>query len=166
MWSKGKIPNNIIEQDYLTLDYFNEQFNDKATANEWDNLYGNIYKTGDLADFRVTQPIWITKIINHFNLKNSTTAFYKMTPGCILPYHNDKYLKYVKYFNISNPQNITRVIIFLEKWQPGHIFEINGVPIYNYKKGTYVQWQYDTEHLAANLGKTNRYTLQLTGTLS
>jgi hypothetical protein len=53
--------------------------------------------------------------------------------------------------------------VFLEDWQPGHIFEIDGHPLTKYKSGTMVIWQYKTPHMAANLGLTNRYTLQITG---
>jgi hypothetical protein len=33
----------------------------------------------------------------------------------------------------------------------------------DYKAGTYAWWNGDVEHMAANIGKGYRYTLQLTG---
>ena len=31
------------------------------------------------------------------------------------------------------------------------------------KKGDYVMWKNDVPHMAANLGRENRYTMQITG---
>jgi hypothetical protein len=60
--------------------------------------------------------------------------------------------------------SISRAVIFLEDWKPGHIFEIEGNLLSNWKAGEYILWQYDTEHMAANLGIEPRYTAQLTFT--
>ena len=57
-----------------------------------------------------------------------------------------------------------RIIVFLEDWQSGHYLEINGEPIIEWSAGDWVGWNYDTPHLAANIGMTDRYTMQITGT--
>jgi len=54
--------------------------------------------------------------------------------------------------------------VFLEDWQPGHILEIDGSPISQWHAGDYVIWNYDTPHMAANLGLVPRYTAQITFT--
>jgi ectoine hydroxylase-related dioxygenase (phytanoyl-CoA dioxygenase family) len=59
--------------------------------------------------------------------------------------------------------DVGRAVIFLEDWKSGHYFEIDEVPIVNWKKGDYILWKNDTSHMAANLGKENRYTMQVTG---
>ncbi len=51
----------------------------------------------------------------------------------------------------------------MEDWRSGHYFEVDGNPIMDYKAGTYAWWIGDVEHMAANIGKGYRYTLQLTG---
>lgn len=165
MWNIGKIPEGIINEDYKNIDYVTEPFNDQKMISEWRSLYGNIYGTGDMADYRHAQPQWTNKLIDFFGFRNSGTSFYRMGPGKILPYHSDTYLKYVKYHKITEVKKIHRVVIFLEDWKPGHIFEVDGHPVYNYSKGTYVLWQNDTPHLAANIGIHDRYTLQITGIL-
>jgi hypothetical protein len=42
--------------------------------------------------------------------------------------------------------------------------EIDGNPITKWSAGDWVGWNYDTQHLAANIGMTDRYTMQITGT--
>jgi len=32
----------------------------------------------------------------------------------------------------------------------------------NWTKGEYIMWRGDTPHIAANVGSTNRYTMQIT----
>jgi hypothetical protein len=60
---------------------------------------------------------------------------------------------------------VVRIIVFLEDWASGHYLEMNKTPILNWKAGDWVCWRSDFLHLAANIGKTDRYTLQLTGIL-
>jgi hypothetical protein len=60
---------------------------------------------------------------------------------------------------------IRRAIVLLEDWKPGHYFEIMDIPVVNWTAGTVIQWEYDTPHMAANIGLEPRYTLQITGHL-
>jgi hypothetical protein len=60
---------------------------------------------------------------------------------------------------------VYRVIVFLQDWQSGFLFEIAGDPVVQYQAGTFVLWKGDTPHMAGNLGTTPRYTLQITGTI-
>lgn len=163
MWSIGKLPKGIITDEFKEINYIKEPFNDKKAIEEWTKKYGNIFDTGEMADYRQTQPSWTNKIIENIGLDLAGTSYYKMNPGKILPYHSDTYARYIDYNKIDNPQSIHRAIVFLEDWKPGHIFEIDGFPINNYTAGTFVLWQYDTPHMAANLGEEDRYTLQITG---
>jgi hypothetical protein len=56
-------------------------------------------------------------------------------------------------------------VIYLEDWQSGHISEIEDTVISKWKAGDYIVWKNNTQHLAANVGKTSRYTLQITGVI-
>jgi len=165
MWEIGTIPEGIIDNSFKKLNYLNENFNDEETIKEWKSIYGDIFSTGEMADYRQTLPEWTNDIINFLNLSLAGASYYHMKPGIILPYHQDIYKKYIEHFKITNTSKIHRAIIFLEDWKPGHIFEINEYPIVNYRAGTFVMWQYDTPHLAANIGPYSRYTLQITGIL-
>jgi hypothetical protein len=108
-----------------------------------------------------------TDVLDYLNLKfnfiNPVYSVQKMLPGMILPYHSDRYGYY-----LSNNSNITidsvqRVIVFLEDWKSGHISEISGESHTNWKKGDWISWKSSTPHMAANLGHSDRYTLQITG---
>jgi len=163
VWYIDKLPEGIIDDSYKTLPYIKEPFNDPTAVKEWIQIYGNIFDTGEMVDYRHPQPEWTQKIIEYTGLGLAGSSYYKMNPGKILPYHIDAYVRYIDYHKLEEVERIHRAIIFLEDWQPGHIFEIDGYPLTNYKSGTIVVWQYDTPHLAANLGTSDRYTLQITG---
>jgi hypothetical protein len=163
MWYTNSLPKNIITEEYKKLKYRTEPWNDPETVKQWTNTYGNIFSAGQTADYKTYQPCWVNDIIEILKFDTAGSSFYKMSPGNIIPYHSDSYKRYIKYHNIKNVNKIVRVVVFLEDWQRGHIFEVDGTPLYNYKSGDYVLWNYNTPHLAANLGNTNRYTLQLTG---
>jgi hypothetical protein len=86
-----------------------------------------------------------------------------MRPGDVIPEHGDTFQRFCKLYDISDIRQITRYIVFLETWQSGHYLEIDGAPISLWSAGEWVSWNGSTKHTAANLGSTNRYTLQLTG---
>jgi len=99
-------------------------------------------------------------------LSNKSYALSKMFPGNILPYHIDKYSYFKSSNNLDSSKRIIRAIIFLEDQKPGHILEIDGTRVNDWKAGDWVSWAGDTSHLAANLGRENRYTLQVTGIIN
>jgi hypothetical protein len=87
-----------------------------------------------------------------------------MTTGTVMPVHRDLYRRYIELFNLQGQEHtIRRAIVLLEDWKPGHYFEIMSHPVVNWSAGTVVQWDYDTPHMAANIGLEPRYTLQITG---
>ena len=86
-----------------------------------------------------------------------------MTPGCVLPNHSDTYARFREIYKIQNPDSIYRAVVFLEDWQSGHYFEIDNTPLVTWRAGDTIIWHNDVKHLAANMGMTNRYTLQITG---
>jgi hypothetical protein len=87
-----------------------------------------------------------------------------MDTGTVLPVHSDLYKKYVEIFDLKGREStIHRAIVFLEDWQSGHYAEYGRDPYVGWVAGNVVEWQYDLPHMAANLGTTPRYTLQITG---
>ena len=164
-WVVGKVNTKYSEISFKSLSYFKEPFNDTATIDSWKNTYGDIFDTGDMVDHRSHQPTWAFDIAEELGFDSYGTSIYRMNPGTILPYHSDTYARYASYHKIDDPRQIYRAVVFLEDWKPGHLFEIDGEPIYKYTAGTYVLWQYDTTHLAGNIGPDSRYSLQITGLL-
>jgi len=153
--------------EYKYLNYINETFNDIDNLNLWRSLGFADKFTGDMCDMRSAQPTWNQTIVDVFSQmgwQDIGTSYYRMMPGTILPTHGDLYKKYIQLFGLEGQEHtVCRAVIFLEDWQSGHYFEGNGVPYTNWRAGDTVEWRYDTPHMAANMGFTSRYTLQITG---
>lgn len=154
---------------YQQLEYEVESFNNPDDLAKWTGLGFPNKFTGAMCDMRRTQPLWNQEIINRFEVllgwQDVCTSYYRMDPGTILPWHQDTYKRYIEIFKLDNPQSIYRAIVFLEDWGSGHYLEIDDEPVVKWSAGDVVTWQYDTPHLAANMGYTPRYTLQITGHL-
>ena len=152
---------------YKSLNYINESFNDQAQVQTWQEQGFTNRFTGDMCDMRSAQPAWNQKFIEIFQgqgWQDIGTSYYRMDPGTVLPTHKDRYSKYIEIFNLQGCEhNIRRAIVFLEDWQPGHYAEYNNEAFVNWRAGAVVVWSWDTPHMAANLGSTPRHTLQITG---
>jgi hypothetical protein len=155
------------DDEFKSLLYTNEEFNDPENLALWTNLgYPNRF-TGDMCDMRDPQPRWNHRFIEFFQAqgwKDIGTSYYRMGTGTVLPTHADLYKRYIDLFNLQGREHtIRRAIIFLEEWKSGHYFEGLGVPTVQWQAGDTVEWTYDAEHMAANMGVEPRYTLQVTG---
>jgi hypothetical protein len=150
--------------EHVSLSYINEPFNDPDALRHWRELGYTGRMTGDMYDMRQPEPDWV----KHFRACTSTLehfswSVYRMMPGDVLPPHRDTYLNFKKIYNVQGNQNIRRYIVFLEPWQSGHYFEIEGQPLVGWARGACAYWHNDAEHAAGNFGTTPRYTLQITG---
>lgn len=168
-WHKGHIDPFWTKRSFTSLNYIHESFNNPADVMKWKRqgyVHPTSHYTGFLCDMRKKQPSWNGDIIKWFedtyNVTDVGTSYYRMGTGVILPVHKDTYAKYRQIFNVRL-KDCVRVVVYLEDWKSGHISEINGVPITNWRAGDYVFWKSDTPHLAANIGTEKRFTLQLTG---
>jgi hypothetical protein len=155
------------DRSYMDLNYVNEPFNDLQQIQVWQGQgYTNQF-TGDMCDMRDVQPVWNQRFIDIFQGQGWSdvgTSYYRMNTGTVLPTHIDLYLKYIELFNLKGREHtIRRAIVYLEDWQPGHYAEYGAKSFVNWRAGAVVAWDYDTPHMAANLGLTPRYTLQITG---
>jgi hypothetical protein len=155
------------DDEFKQLDYANETFNDPDNLKKWTALGFLNRFTGDMCDMRSPQPTWNDRFIQHFaelGWQDIGTSYYRMMPGTILPTHGDLYKKYVSLFGLEGRETtIRRAIIFLEDWKSGHYFEGQSTPLAPWKAGQVIEWDYDTPHMAANIGEEPRYTVQITG---
>jgi hypothetical protein len=157
------------DEEYATLDYTNESFNDPALIDLWTKQGYPDRFTGDMCDMRRRQPSWNYHFVDYFRdrgWKDIGTSYYRMNTGTVLPTHGDLYKKYIELFELHGREHrIHRAIIFLQDWRSGHYAEYEARPFVNWSAGDVVEWQYDRPHMAANLGQEPRYTLQITGWL-
>jgi hypothetical protein len=161
-WAQGHI--DPWWEDYQDLPYVNEQFNDDVALAEWRALgYTQTRFTGDMYDMRNAEPTWIDDFRKIFPWQYFSWSIYRMSPGTVLPNHSDTYARFQHVYGIEDIETISRAVVYLEDWQSGHYAEVAGVPIVDWLAGDYIAWRGTTLHLAANNGKTHRYTLQITG---
>jgi hypothetical protein len=92
-----------------------------------------------------TSPAEKLDVVGNLRLQNSSlgaTIYFGSGAGDYLGYYNsDSYYRTVG----------------------SHYFEGAGLPMTQWRAGDAVEWDYDTPHMAANVGLEPRYTLQITG---
>tara|TARA_B100001057_G_scaffold64716_1_gene58455 strand:+ start:2807 stop:3319 length:513 start_codon:yes stop_codon:yes gene_type:complete len=160
-WYSGHIE-PIWTGAFQDLMYINEPFNDEESLKTWRALgYTQKRFTGDMYDMRQEEPQWMKQVQEHFPWKHFSWSVYRMNPGTTLPMHGDTYARFRELYDWQG--DIHRAVVYLEDWQSGHISECEDTVITNWLAGDYIVWKNDTQHLAANVGKTSRYTLQITG---
>ena len=162
----GKIPITWDDKDYIDLPWVSavESIGGDPTAGfDINKEYLDCFKNVD--HYKITDvPKKFIKLAEQFKLKNTVVVLSKMIPGQILPFHIDKYSYYSKKHNIKDKSKIKRIIIFLENIKPGHQLWIEN-QFCQGEAGSYFGWNGNTKHMAANLGETDRYVLQITGTI-
>ena len=103
----------------------------------------------EMQDFKFTLPEVPEK------RTNVNWWFVMLYPGEFQAMHIDPQLTEVK--------NFVRYTMFLQDWEPGHIFVWDDKYISDYKAGDMYEWNDPmTVHGPANIGYTTRYTLQIT----
>lgn len=164
-WGRGHIE-PFWDNHHCQLEYIKEDFNSPEDIAKWDSAGYSSNYVGALCDMRKEQAWYTQDIVNEllktFPITDIGTSYYRMETGSVLPEHRDTYKKYRKLFD-CDLNNIIRIIVFVNNWESGHYFEIDQTPITNWKQGDYVWWRGDVNHMAANLGLTPRFTLQVTG---
>jgi hypothetical protein len=106
-------------------------------------------KSKEMQDFNFTLPAVPEK------RSNINWWFVMLYPGEFQAMHIDPQLTEVK--------NPVRYTMFLQDWEPGHIFVYDDKIAANYKAGDLFEWSDPmTVHGPANIGYRTRYTLQIT----
>ena len=153
-------------QDFANVDWQSKPFNDAGQIKYWKQLgYVQNNFAGDLFGLPNETPKFIKKFEKVFPWKHFSWQLYRMMPGVMIPAHKDTYEKFRQVHAIVDPNTVYRAVVFLENWQSGHYFEIDSTNLSYWKKGDYVVWQNSVGHIAANIGETPRYTLQITGVI-
>ena len=173
------IDSNLIG-DFKSIDYpARRQFPSDEIVERWKSR-GHLYVnyTGLLREEYRGVPDWCHAIVDNFKkkyipigdqwyfLKDTSLSLYRMPPGTIMPEHEDTYPRFREIYNEPDINKICRILIFLDDWKTGHYFELDREPYVKWSKGDYLWWVGDTSHLAANLGMEDRYTMQITATIS
>ena len=150
------------KQDFINLDY--KSLGGYGTPN-FVNYSHDVYKksiNNDVYSMPNPMPNFVKKVLKNFSYRIKAVAFNRTPPGNFLPLHYDLYSKFIKKYDIYDPNQIHRFIIFLENSKPGHLMQIENRIIAEWQAGDYVDWYGSTEHAAYNIGWDHRYTLQIT----
>lgn len=144
-------------------------FQDPVVVEDWRNAFGRDFKVGMKADYKSRRPQCEGAILDSirsqgFDISHEGCAWFRMLPGDIIPEHADSYARYCEFHGLKQ-QDVSRIIVFLQDWQPGFMFEAAGRSFSHYPAGTFVCWKADTLHMAGNLSRVPRYTLQITGVI-
>jgi len=164
MWVSGHV-DPWWDKMHRGLMYVREPFNNPADIERWREIgFTHEHFTGEMYDMKNPEPYWMNfkKLQEVFNFEHLSWSFYKMTPGVILPEHVDTFNRFKKIHNTKG-KTVVRALIMMEDWQQGHYLDMDGTAITNWKAGDYAIWTERCPHTAANIGSTDRYTLQLTG---
>jgi len=103
----------------------------------------------DMKSFKIELPV----LPNDDRL--ATWWFVKLLPGQMQAMHFDPHL-----LSCVNPKRYT---MFLQDWQPGHIFTWDNQMLGNYQSGDVYEWSDPMcYHGVVNIGYETRYTLQIT----
>lgn len=164
MWFRGHV-HPFWSESFKNFNYVKQPITG-SEVDMWRNQgYTHDSFTGVMYDSTNPIPDWCSNVAEKIGIKNPGFVFYKMKTGDIMPTHVDHFRRYCEVFNTKR-ENVWRAIVFLDDWKSGHYFEIENTAVCNYKKGDYVIWSSDTPHAASNIGIDDRYTLQITGTLT
>lgn len=157
------------DDEFKTLEYRHEPFNDPESVNQWISQGFGPKICGAMCDMKSQQPSWNHRFVELFEArgwKDIGTSYYRMTSGTVMPQHGDRYVAYVKRFDLQGQEHkIRRALVFLEDWKQGHYLDCMGDAFVHWRAGDVVEWTFDTPHTAANIGTADRYTLQITGHL-
>lgn len=168
---QGTIPVHWKVSDYESLEWKdNHEKRGYSTADENYKIYGKrlgiqICKH-EKKDKGILLPDHVRKTFDtvptFFDLEKIVYSFMRYPVGNILPWHHDNYPVYRKLNAVSDIEKIVRIIVFLHDSRPGQQLWIADKFCHG-PAGSWFAWTGLTEHMAANMSKTPRYVLQMTG---
>lgn len=173
----GRVPVSWTPTDYTDMDWISLPVPRSADTSPGFRAYEGAYDTyGDSisgwnpsyqkAGMGTQVPPTIGRVFDPvrdlFRLDNKIYTFGRYTPGQILPWHQDLYPTYIRRNSVTDPSRVVRVIVFLHDPAPGHQLWIED-RFCSGPAGSWFSWQGPTRHMAANLGETDRYMMQITG---
>ena len=111
----------------------------------------------------------VSLLESQLNMEILTISTIRQQPGNILPIHKDTFFQLKKIQNNTN-RIIVRTNVQLEDWKIGHLIQYNDNEVWStythWKQGEGLLWDETVEHIGANIGLNDKYTLQISGFLN
>jgi len=122
-------------------------------------------------NLRSTDNDAVQDIMDSFKFKKATASFHIQPPGSVFPYHVDE-IPGIKNNDADSwldddPKWAARFEIQVFDWQPGHVWAVGNTYWKQWRAGDILwhDWRH-TPHGTANMGRSPRVTLQVTGLCS
>lgn len=95
-----------------------------------------------------------------------TISTIRQCPGNVIPVHKDTFYQIKKRYPEEKRTKV-RANIHLEDWKIGHLIQYNENETWqtytHWKQGEGLLWDETVEHIGANIGLADKYTLQISG---
>lgn len=124
----------------------------------------------------VIQQLWYDRTMVDFDdigkqlgMEVVTISSILQPPGNVITLHRDTFFK-IKQEYPNDDRILVRGNIYLKDWEVGHIIQYKDLDgewknSTHWKQGEGLLWDNGPEHIGANIGLTNKYTLQVSGFL-
>lgn len=156
--SRGNVSFDFSDYIVENLNNYTQSYcNRLTTFTDFSHYYSD--------DFCIIYQKFLDDFIHkEFFSKKFNMEIYSITHSVQLPqslnnWHVDSFHK----LKSQNLKNLVRVNVFMEDWKIGHVLQTEKGNLINWKKGDYIMWDCNEPHLAANLGKEPKHTMQFSG---
>lgn len=137
--------------------------------------YGGFPKSYCLANTKIHQLWWTADQIDFdllgrlLGMEVITVSTIKQPPGCVVPYHRDTFFQIRQRYPDRKEKKV-RANIFLEDYSMGQFiqYQLDGKleTSTDWRAGEGFLWDSDLQHLSANAGFNDKYTMQISGFLN
>ena len=170
---------NLISLQYdfseiLSADYGQHEgscmMHQQRELNDIYEKYGGYPTTFNYDNTKIHQLWWNRDQVDYeefgrqLNMEVILVSSILQDPGCMIPLHRDTFYRINKDYP-DRKETRVRANIYLEDWKAGHFIQYNDVVSTHWRAGQGMQWDSSVEHLSANAGLENKYTLQISGFL-
>lgn len=130
--------------------------------------FGGFPKTYTIKNTLIHQLWWdntqldFNEIGRQLNIEVVTISTICQPPGNVVPWHRDTFYQIKQRFPDREELKV-RANVYLEDWRMGHFIQYNDNVSTHWKAGEGFLWDSSIEHLGANAGMQNKYTMQISG---
>lgn len=178
-WSSILQESNLLAES--NPDYWCEVVPEEGDYTSWDDLGDDLSRSYDISrqygytkhntkvwETTTQQPKlemdWEKHIASQLPLQFPSTRPTLQTPGNVMPWHQDKFI-YFRRLHTDQSEYIVRFIVFMKDWDIGHFLQAGNSVISHWKAGDVILWHPHRLHLSANVGISDKWTLNVTGIL-
>jgi len=182
-FQKGDTMIRKIKIDYNFPEFFSASYDtdqtciqhQKTELTDIHKKYGGFPDSYDVYNTNINQVWWNSEQIDYNILEQQigmeivTVSTIRQRPGNVIPVHRDTFFQINKKFP-DDKRTKVRANIHIEDWKIGHLIQYNDnenwATYTHWKQGEGLLWDSTVEHIGANIGLNDKYTLQLSGFLN